>query len=289
MSTRKKVLYQDSVWSPHSNTFGTILWNNIQQRPTTSWLVFPCIFPIFFGPFFWGPWQQHQASAVRAHLAKMDILTDASNDFLTELVAVMEPCLLLPGQCLVQDPENPKLYFIIEGHLHVMKNGFLVQALSSRSITGILDVYGIDTGDNVQVKTDEICKVGTVSRPAQTLKWVDVEVYEGPMNSWICLEFCLLYRPYVYRLFMVVYWSPTWKYSSVCTLKWCPWIVRGRKALFSLFEKFEAEREKFEQHLHHLLDDQVSDWLVLTCWIKMGIIWHNQSTNEVGMFTSFCT
>ena len=52
-------------------------------------------------------------------------------------------CLLFQGDMFNQEPENPKLYFIIEGHLHVMKNGYLVAALSSKSITGILDVYGI--------------------------------------------------------------------------------------------------------------------------------------------------
>lgn len=143
--------------------------------------------------------QMLKASALRSHLAKVEILSEASSDFVAQLAQQMAPCLLLPGQSLVQEPENPKLYFIIEGHLHVMKNGYLVAALSSKSITGILDVYGIDTGDNVQVKTDEICKVGTVSR----------------------------------------------------------------KALFGLFEKFEAERAKFEQHLHHLLDDQVGHRLKL--------------------------
>ena len=134
-----------------------------------------------------------KVSALRSHLSRVEILSDASSDFISQVASCMEPCLLLPGQSLVQDSDNPKLYFIIDGHLHVMKNGFLVAALSSKSITGILELYGIDTGDAIEVKTDEICKVGTISRTA----------------------------------------------------------------LFRLFETFPAERAKFEQYLHTVLDDQV--------------------------------
>lgn len=83
-----------------------------------------------------------EVSALRGHLSRVEILSDASSDFISQVASCMEPCLLLPGQSLVQDSDNPKLYFIIEGHLHVMKNGFLVAALSSKSITGILELYG---------------------------------------------------------------------------------------------------------------------------------------------------
>ena len=44
-----------------------------------------------------------EASALRSHLAKVEILSEASSDFVAQLARQMAPCLLLPGQSLVQD------------------------------------------------------------------------------------------------------------------------------------------------------------------------------------------
>ncbi|CAJ1363908.1 unnamed protein product [Effrenium voratum] len=143
--------------------------------------------------------QMLKTGALRSQLLKMPFLSDACPDFISQLASSLEPRLLLPGQSILRAPdEEPKLYFVFDGHLHVMKNGCLVCALPSRSVSGVLDVFGLDTGDQTQIKTDEICKVGTVVR----------------------------------------------------------------KGLFGLLEKFPQEREKFEQLLHGLLEDQVSQRLL---------------------------
>lgn len=110
--------------------------------------------------------EMSKTSTLPSHLQKINMFSEASSEFISQFAAVMEPCLLLPGQSIVQDALSPKLFVVFDGHLHVMKNGFLVCALPSKSISGVLEVYGIDTGERTQVKTDEICKVGTVAKKA---------------------------------------------------------------------------------------------------------------------------
>lgn len=101
-------------------------------------------------------------------LAAMPFLSGASETFLTELAEVVEPRLLLPGQEVMQKDETslePQLIILFEGHFHFLQGGFVVGTMSPKMVAGVLEVFDLSKNkEDVQMKSDEICKVGTIRR-----------------------------------------------------------------------------------------------------------------------------
>jgi len=105
----------------------------------------------------------------------------------------MDPRLLLPGQDVMADPKfedekdlskehhpdyqahhdrqrhgrqhKPEMWFIFEGHLHYLQNEAVVGTISPKTVCGVLEVFGIiDTPKGVRIKSDEVCKVGSITQ-----------------------------------------------------------------------------------------------------------------------------
>ncbi|CAJ1399086.1 unnamed protein product, partial [Effrenium voratum] len=109
------------------------------------------------------------AEAMRQQLAAMPCLHGASHGFLVALAEAVEPRLLLPAQEIFLSSSSKEngtdLYFVFEGHFHCLQKGAVVGTISPKMLFGILEVFGItDISGNMRIRSDEICKVGVLTK-----------------------------------------------------------------------------------------------------------------------------
>lgn len=103
-------------------------------------------------------------------LSSLPLLSGASHEFLNVLAGALEPRLLLPGQAIVQEPGQARLFILFEGYCHVLLKDRVVGTVSNKMVFGEMEVFGMsqvagtDASATPIVKTVEFCQVGTVDR-----------------------------------------------------------------------------------------------------------------------------
>mmetsp|Transcript_15168 Transcript_15168/g.53243 ORF Transcript_15168/g.53243 Transcript_15168/m.53243 type:complete len:1715 (-) Transcript_15168:61-5205(-) len=101
-------------------------------------------------------------------LQTLPMLSTASMAFLEVLADILEPKLLLPGQLIVQDPEDVRLFILFEGYCHVLTTtDTVIGTISKNMVFGEVSVFGLEGGARpgtgpVTVKTVEFCQLGTI-------------------------------------------------------------------------------------------------------------------------------
>eukprot|EP00931_Biecheleriopsis_adriatica_P073000 TRINITY_DN47374_c0_g1_i1.p1 TRINITY_DN47374_c0_g1~~TRINITY_DN47374_c0_g1_i1.p1 ORF type:complete len:1408 (-),score=265.25 TRINITY_DN47374_c0_g1_i1:74-4297(-) len=113
--------------------------------------------------------EMHGGESMVRQLSYMPFLSGAAADFMNEFAGMVKLRLLLPGQevggSFELDKQGPKLYIIFEGHFHVMLKGAVIATMSPKMVAGVLEVFRIKiNNDVVHMKSDDLCKVGAVSR-----------------------------------------------------------------------------------------------------------------------------
>lgn len=106
-------------------------------------------------------------------LQELPLLSSASIDFLNVLAELIEAKLLLPGQLIVQDQHDVRLFFLFEGYCHVLnERETVIGTISRKMVFGEMSIFDLNQGQAVHertlitVKTVEFCQVGTIRRPA---------------------------------------------------------------------------------------------------------------------------
>lgn len=101
-------------------------------------------------------------------LQTVPLLSTASMAFLEVLADILEPKLLLPGQFIVQDPEDVRLLILFDGYCHVLTTtDIVIGTISKNMVFGEMSVFGLEGGVRpgtgpVTVKTVEFCQLGTI-------------------------------------------------------------------------------------------------------------------------------
>lgn len=108
------------------------------------------------------------AKSLEKQLAVMPCLHGSSSGFIVSLAKAVEPRLLIAGQEIFlssNKEEGADLYFVFEGHFHCLQKGAVVGTISPGMLFGILEVFGIsDLSEDMRIRSDEICKVGVLTR-----------------------------------------------------------------------------------------------------------------------------
>lgn len=108
------------------------------------------------------------AKSLQKQLAVMPCLHGSTDGFFVSLAKAVEPRLLIAGQEIFlssNKEEGADLYFVFEGHFHCLQKGAVVGTISPGMLFGILEVFGIsDLSEDMRIRSDEICKVGVLTR-----------------------------------------------------------------------------------------------------------------------------
>ena len=107
------------------------------------------------------------AKSLQKQLVAMPFLHGAADEFISSLAVAIEPRLFIAGQeiFISNKEDGADLYFVFEGHFHCLQKGAVVGTISPGMLFGILEVFGIsDLSQDMRIRSDEICKVGVLTR-----------------------------------------------------------------------------------------------------------------------------
>eukprot|EP00927_Polykrikos_kofoidii_P061493 TRINITY_DN56329_c0_g1_i1.p1 TRINITY_DN56329_c0_g1~~TRINITY_DN56329_c0_g1_i1.p1 ORF type:complete len:1322 (-),score=199.05 TRINITY_DN56329_c0_g1_i1:47-4012(-) len=163
-------------------------------------------------------------------LSSLPLLKDASAKFLSELSALVEPKLLLPGQILLQEGVvEPKLYILFEGYCHL-----LAEEPHWPTTAGSKDTNGDLGASKPQSQAPKETVVGTISNKMVFGEMGAFGIAEEDRNK-----------------------------RRICkTVEFCKVGTIGKSELFDILQKFPEERPRFEQLVHNRLEESVQAQVV---------------------------